>query len=204
MPAAPASARTRWAWVSGIAQAARFRHGTGMTGGPWRNRAPCRWRGFPFSQVGQILLDLAFLVFDMFAHNRVKFVGPSSSGVIVRASSCDIGNAQPGRRVQTDLDRRRLRHLACSCCGARRLCEPPGILSGSCLLAKKGPESTGNHRIFPDPPPENPPDALKPALYGRIRRGGKSADRKTRGWPVSRICYPGLPPSDDHSSGPHC
>jgi hypothetical protein len=85
------------------------------------------------------LLDLAFLVFDMLTLDRVIF---AHGHLLGHGAGILLGHIEvPGarRRVQTDLDRRRLRHSRLSCIGETPL--PREILEAR-LLRQAMAEST--------------------------------------------------------------
>ena len=96
-----------------------------------------------FTVLAKILLDLAFFIFNVLALDRVIF---ANSHLFGHGAGILLGHIEvPGarRRVQTDLDRRRLRHSRLSCIGEAWL--PREILGARLLLAYRA-ESTAKQQ----------------------------------------------------------
>ena len=75
-----------------------------------RKKGPAKRDPFKCFQSEDRLLDLAFFVLDMLAHNRVVLTNGHFLGHGTRVFLGHVEVARARGRVQTDLDGRRLRH----------------------------------------------------------------------------------------------
>jgi hypothetical protein len=86
----------------------------------------------------QILLDLAFFVFDVLTHNRIVLTNNHFLGHCTCVFLCDVKVACPRGRVQTDFNRGRLRHGMSP--ASNGICHL--VNTCCCLLICSAPEST--------------------------------------------------------------